>query len=320
MKAWHFNTKSLPPDQRQLAWEDSLNRLCLPIGEFPAEPQSHCAITCIHSPLGIEFAQIDAGPHEISGSYPNQPPSIWLATLLHGHAQLAVGEQQHQIHPGDMIYGASGIPATLKFTTDSRQLYVKIPKMGLSQRLSGELSVQVGYLPGHRGISRVLSSLLASLAEALNDITAEQLRPVELSLTEFLTTCLAEAGELQSHPSPADRIAGVKADQLHQIFQRIEARLGSADLDPKRIAQEQGVSVRYLQKLFSMSGNTFSGYVRSRRLARCRADLISPLYADLSITEICYRWGFNASSHFSRAFREEFGQSPREYRRTEPTA
>jgi len=78
--------------------------------------------------------------------------------------------------------------------------------------------------------------------------------------------------------------------------------------------------VRYLQKLFSMSGNTFSGYVRSRRLARCRADLISPLYADLSITEICYRWGFNASSHFSRAFREEFGQSPREYRRTEPTA
>ena len=32
------------------------------------------------------------------------------------------------------------------------------------------------------------------------------------------------------------------------------------------------------------------------------------------ITEIAFRWGFNDSAHFSKAFRAEFGQSPRAYR------
>jgi len=85
-------------------------------------------------------------------------------------------------------------------------------------------------------------------------------------------------------------------------------------LTPGRIAEEHGVSLRYLQKLFTLSGKTFSNYVRTRRLERCRAELISPLYADLSITEICYRWGFNASAHFSRAFRAHYNASPSEYR------
>ncbi len=110
----------------------------------------------------------------------------------------------------------------------------------------------------------------------------------------------------------------MRTAHLHRICQTIEAGLGDASLKPKQIADEHGISLRYLQKLFALTGQTFSGYVRSRRLERCRIDLASPLYAHLSITEICYRWGFNASAHFSRAFREQFNQSPRDYRR-DPT-
>ncbi len=316
MKAWSFNTESLPESGRRQAWEDALNRLCLPVGAFPDDSPFRGSVTCIHSPLGIEFARIDAGPHEISGVYPNQPASIWLVLLLEGTAALFDGKQRHRVDPGDMAYGPSGTPATLTFETDARQLYVKIPQLALHHQLLVPPAVEVGYLPGQTGICHVLSSLLGSLAEALEEINAEQLRPVELTMTEFLTTCLVDAGGLPRAPAAADRMAGVKADQLHQIYQKIETLLGAPNLTPQRIAEEQGVSLRYLQKLFALSGQTFSAYVRSRRLERCRADLVSPLYADLSITEICYRWGFNASSHFSRAFRDAFGQSPREYRRT----
>ncbi|MBI3376628.1 MAG: helix-turn-helix domain-containing protein [Betaproteobacteria bacterium] len=34
------------------------------------------------------------------------------------------------------------------------------------------------------------------------------------------------------------------------------------------------------------------------------------------ICDIAYRWGFNDPTHFGRAFRERFGQSPREFRQS----
>ncbi|CAN0543620.1 unnamed protein product, partial [Laminaria digitata] len=48
----------------------------------------------------------------------------------------------------------------------------------------------------------------------------------------------------------------------------------------------------------------------------CHADLISPLHAQESISEVAYRWGFSSSAHFSRSFRDHFGLSPREHRRS----
>jgi AraC-like DNA-binding protein len=177
------------------------------------------------------------------------------------------------------------------------------------------LSLSVGYLPGQTGISHVLSGMLQSLATGLDEISAVELRPVELALTEFLITCLADEGQLSGGNTVGGDVSVVRTAHLHRICQTIETWLGDPKLNPKRIADEHGVSLRYLQKLFTLSGRTFSGYVRGRRLERCRNDLASPLYAHLSITEICYRWGFNASAHFSRAFREHFGVPPREYRR-----
>jgi AraC-like DNA-binding protein len=70
-----------------------------------------------------------------------------------------------------------------------------------------------------------------------------------------------------------------------------------------------------MHKLFENAGQSFAHYLRLRRLERCRAELVHQLYAHLSITEICFRWGFNDSSHFSHAFREQYGMSPRDYRK-----
>lgn len=315
MKPWHFTTDSLPESLRHSAWAEAMNRLCLPIGEFPGDEDFRCAISCIVSPLGIEFARIEASAHEISGVYPNQPSSIWLVLLLEGTADLFDGKQHFEIAAGDMTYGPSGVPATLQFETDCRLLFIKVPELALSQRMIAPLSLNVGYLPGHSGISHVLSGMLHSLAAGLDDISEDELRPVELALTEFLITCLACEGKLSGGDTRVSDASAVRTAHLHRICQTIETWLGDPKLNPRRIADEHGISLRYLQKLFTLSGRTFSGYVRGRRLERCRNDLASPLYGHLSITEICYRWGFNASAHFSRTFREQFGMSPRDYRR-----
>ncbi len=288
-----------------------MKRLCLPIGELPDIEEQPGRLSCLVSPLGIEFALVEAGPQIISGRYPDQPAAIWLAVLLEGEARLIDGEKSIDLVPDDVIYGPTGVEATLQFTTPFRQLFIKAPRLALNPRLVFPLSLGLGHLSGREGIPHVLVGMLRSLADVLDHVTADQLRPVELALTEFLMTSLASEKDVFS----LGGAEGARAAHLHRICQTIETRLGDPDLSPARIAEEHGVSQRYLQKLFTQAGKTFTNYVRERRLERCRADLVSPLYAQLSLSEICFRWGFNGSSHFSRTFRARYGMSPREYRR-----
>jgi AraC-like DNA-binding protein len=51
------------------------------------------------------------------------------------------------------------------------------------------------------------------------------------------------------------------------------------------------------------------------RLDRCHRELADPALRAQTIGETAYRWGFNDLAHFSRAFRERFGCSPRQWRR-----
>ena len=46
----------------------------------------------------------------------------------------------------------------------------------------------------------------------------------------------------------------------------------------------------------------------------CRTALRDENQRNLNISEIAYRWGFNDLSHFNKAFRTHFDQTPREWR------
>ena len=263
----------------------------------------------------MEFALLDAQPHEISGRYLKQDAAIWLTLLLEGEASLSYDDQRLDLAPGDIVYGPTYVEAVLRFTRDFRQLFVKVQRLILSPRVFAPLSLKLGHLPARSGINHVFSGMLQSLAEVIEEISPEQLRPVETALTEFLITGLGDEKSVFS----LGGVSGARAYHLQRICQRIETLLSEPDLTIGMVAQAEGVSTRYLQRLFTEAGNSFIHYLRTRRLERCRADLASSLHANLSISEICFRWGFNGSAHFSRAFRKEYGMSPREYRRWQQT-
>ncbi len=145
----------------------------------------------------------------------------------------------------------------------------------------------------------------------MGDLRSEQLRPVELALTEFLVANLAAEGS----PASQGGASAARAAHLHRVCQTIETMLAEPDLTLDRVAEADGISARSLQKVFAAARQNFSTYLRTRRLERCRLDLTSPMFASLSISEICFRWGFNGSAHFSRAFKDQYGVSPRDYRR-----
>jgi transcriptional regulator GlxA family with amidase domain len=102
--------------------------------------------------------------------------------------------------------------------------------------------------------------------------------------------------------------------QLRHVTDWVARNIDNPCLAPARIAREVGLSERQLFRLFATVGTTPAVWLRKLRLERCRADLLSPSCAHLSVTDVASRWGFVDSSVFSRGFRQEFGVSPRQIR------
>jgi AraC-like DNA-binding protein len=102
--------------------------------------------------------------------------------------------------------------------------------------------------------------------------------------------------------------------QLLRVRKYIDANLDDPELSPGMIAAANGISVRYLHCLFEPEGTTMVQYVIKKRLVRCRRDLLNPVMAHRTITDIAFSWGFQNSTHFSRRFKDEFGLSPQEFR------
>ncbi len=311
IRAWRFTTQDLPPAERRDAWREVMTRLRLPMGAGPDDERFEGVVSCLGSPLGMDFAVMAASPQEISGRYRDQPAAVWLVVLLEGEAEFWDGQTRTRLDRGDIIYGPTGMDAALRLLTPFRLLFVSAPRVALGHRLVAPLALKLGRFSGAGGLGRVFSGLLQATAQSLSELTSDQLRPVELALTEFLVANLAA----EDSPAALGGAEAARAAHLHRVCQTIETLLADPDLSLEQIAALDGVSPRTLQKLFASIDQNVSGYVRLRRLERCRLDLASPICASLSISEISFRWGFNGSAHFSRAFRAQYGVSPREYRR-----
>ena len=135
MKSWKFTTAAFSEQEQGRAWCDAMHRLCLPVGELPETAGFRGEIFCITSPLGMEFALVDAQPHEISGRYLKQDAAIWLTLLLEGEASLSYDNQRLDLAPGDIVYGPTYVEAVLRFTREFRQLFVKVQRLILSPRV-----------------------------------------------------------------------------------------------------------------------------------------------------------------------------------------
>ena len=99
-----------------------------------------------------------------------------------------------------------------------------------------------------------------------------------------------------------------------RIHAFIQEHLGDPELSPAAIAAANHISLRLLHKLFQEQGQTVAGWIRARRLERCRRDLLDPAQAACPVAAVAARWGFRSAIHFSRLFRATYGLPPHEYR------
>jgi AraC-like DNA-binding protein len=165
-------------------------------------------------------------------------------------------------------------------------------------------------LSGRRGVGGVVAALVRRLAgEAVNCSPADAAR-LGASTVDMISVLLA--GELQDESRAANEVR--HRSLLPRVQHFIDINLGDQGLDPAAIAAAHHVSVRHLHRLFQEHGLTISGWIRERRLERCRRDLLDPLQQARPVGVIGARWGFRSEPHFSRTFRAAYGVAPGEWR------
>lgn len=307
MKSWKCSTRSVDDNDRERVWHEALRQISLPSTRLQDQDGFYGDVSSVVSPLGIEFSRVSSSAQTLSGACVNTPPCLWLALPIEGVFLLDDGAEVVDLGLGDILYGPTGRDSTLKLPDQFVMLYIRIPQTMLYPRLLNLQIMPLGTLSGRVAVNRIFSGLLRSIVDDLDELSDEDVRPVEVAISEFAISGLAESAAMSCFD-----VAG--ASNFHRISQAIEIQLGDGDLTLHHIADQQRVSARYIQKLFQQAGISFSHYLRRRRLEHCHADLSSSAHRHLSISEICFRWGFNDAAHFSRSFGAEYGMTPRAFR------
>jgi|TARA_R110002072_G_scaffold38138_6_gene110521 transcriptional regulator GlxA family with amidase domain len=150
----------------------------------------------------------------------------------------------------------------------------------------------------------VLDMMVALIAERLGRDFARRVSDW------FLHTHLDRPAGSQ-RASTAERY-GSHHPVLLSVLEKMESTI-EAPLSRQALAGFSGVSPRHLDRLFAQQlGTTFLAAYRRIRLEHARQLLQQ---SALSISEIAFATGFSSSGHFSRCFRQDFHQTPRQARK-----
>jgi len=223
---------------------------------------------------------------------------------LAGCSAVTHNEEAVRFGVGDVVLVDAGRPATF-FAGNSGEAWNAIALLLPRQALVSHL----GFEP-RGGLSRSNEKVIGRLLlDLIRNAGGEEVPP---SRTECYVR-LAVHDLVGALFAPGDLAPARHSDKL---FMRIRGVIKDGfvdpDLDPCKVATRTGISLRYLQKLFTERGSTCSEFIYSFRLDYA-AHLLqrqSALGGSQALREISYASGFRDYSHFARRFRQRFGHAP----------
>jgi len=173
----------------------------------------------------------------------------------------------------------------------------------------GERSFPIARLPLLRELSPVVAGASAAVA-----LSSKSRRAAERNIGwEELGVHLAALAVRTAHSS-ADRRPARIPGAVARVTRVVRALEENPGLDPsiRRLAQDAGLSPYHFLRTFEqLVGVTPHRYIRRTRLRRAAAELLAERKSVLDVVMDC---GFGDVSNFNRAFRCEFGVSPRQFR------
>jgi AraC-like DNA-binding protein len=241
----------------------------------------------------------------------SDPELFKIDVQVRGHTVFAQGDREAALAPGDFTLMDLSRPCRLADRDlEHEVLAVKFPHAALGLRHNELDRLTAVPISGRDGLGAPISSLARHLARHLEDYDPTGGARLAAALMDLLIVTLAERLDRLPAIAPATRRRAL----LASVQSFIDRRLGDPELSPSAVAAAHHISLRQLYRLFDTQPTGVAGWIRQRRLERCRGDLLDPAFAHWSVSAIAARWGLMDAAHFSRAFRAAYGLPPAEYR------
>lgn len=267
---------------------------------------------CSRALDGVCVVEVSAGAHRVHRTpmhLRGNERYFKLSLQLSGTGLLLQDNREAVLQPGDMAIYDTDRPYTLAFEDHARLMVMMFPYEAIPLPPEYVNQLSAIRLKAGTGMTAAVGPFIQGLAGNMEILAGPSGSRLIGNALDLVTTMLHSELDLAGD--------GMRPHSLliASVREYIEAHLADPQLTPASIAAAHFISTRHLHNLFHETGVTVATWIRHQRLEHIRRELRDPLNAGASITAVASRWGFPDAAHFSRTFRDAYGQSPSIWRR-----
>ncbi len=302
------STKLLPTSQRCAYWESySSERLvdlrCIPYGKQGLVAHQANVWT---PDLGLSLIQGNSHVIERTQAHIQRTPKerVFVSFDFMSEAFFYQGKTCHSVSPNDLLIYRTDRPYLFGFKHTMRQIILELPESDLTQLRLPQLNEPLK-IHAQQGGQRVLMRALATLSRRfVAQPEPSQFASTRMLINEMLID-LIHTHHQQSASSALSTLYVLTASQF------IAEQLGHLTLTNAQVAAAVGLTERHLQRVFQQHKQcSVQEYIKEQRLQRAAWLLQQPRNTTKTLSQMAFEAGFNSQAHFSRQFKQRFGQSP----------
>ena len=208
---------------------------------------------------------------------------------------------------GDFMLWDASTPSSFECLAPTRCKLIWLPQRVFRRHGASFDALADQVIPASSTVATLVGHHLRQLHQLVAAFHDRQKSQVFEASIEFILSCLPD------QHATAD-LTRQQEILVARARREIEARMSKgSDITPAAIADALGISVRYLHRLFALTGQSLLEYAKAQRLERARR-MLARGDCRMNIAEIAQDVGFYDSSHFNKAFKRRFGVAPSRYR------